>query len=184
MRFKLVAAATISSALPFALLVASPACKDRVIIPHGEGGAGVGGAGSSTSTLEGSGGKDGGGKDAFPDYTDPGCMNQPPPIEDFECDPYSQGNGDCTAGNACYIYVDYPSEPCGQETYGAVCEPAGIGGQGDPCQGATDCIGGAACVVTGSGTQCVMLCPLMGPSGCPSGTVCEPIDVEGYGGCL
>jgi hypothetical protein len=183
MRFKLLLAAAVSMIIPSVIAFGAASCKDKVIIPPGEGGAGVGGTGSSTGSLVVTGGKDAG-KDALPDYTDPGCMNQPPPIEDFQCDPYAQGDGECGDGEGCYIYVNYPSVPCGQETYGAVCLIQGPGVQGDPCQGATDCAAGAACVVTGSGTQCVELCPLMGPSGCPNGTVCEPIDVAGYGGCL
>lgn len=124
------------------------------------------------------------GKDAFDEYVDPGCPDNGPPITDFQCDPYNQGNGDCFPGDGCYIYVSYPPEPCAQETYGAFCSPAGPGGQGDPCNGGQDCNGGFVCVVTGSGTQCVELCPLSGSDGCPPGLVCEPIDVEGFGGCL
>lgn len=184
MRLKLFCAAICAAALP-ALLVfgaGSSGCKNEVIVPPGEGGGG--GESPSSGTLDTtSSGKDAG-KDGFDAYVDPGCKDQPPPIQDFHCDPYHQGNGDCQSNEACYIYVQYPDEPCGQEVYGAVCAPAGPGGQGDPCQGPTDCQAGTACVVTGSGTQCVELCPLTGPSGCPAGTVCEPIDVQGFGGCL
>ena len=122
--------------------------------------------------------------DALSDYTDPGCPDQPPPAYDFQCDPYHQGNGDCGYNEACYIYVTYPMEPCGQETYGALCYSEGMGEQGDPCGGAQDCGGGFCCVVSGSGNQCVQLCQLTGSDGCPPGLVCEPIDVEGFGGCL
>ena len=122
--------------------------------------------------------------DVLSDYVDPGCPDKPPPIYDFQCDPYSQQNGDCQPGEGCYIYVQYPSEPCGQEIYGALCAPEGPGSQGSDCGGAQDCSGGFCCVVSGSGNQCVQLCPLNGPDGCPSGLVCEPIDVEGFGGCL
>lgn len=126
------------------------------------------------------------GKDALDEYVDPGCPDVGPPIKDFQCDPYKQGNGDCSFGEGCYIFVDYPppDEPCSKEKYGAYCIPAGPGGQGDTCGGAQDCGAGMCCVVTGSGTQCVQLCPLVGNDGCPSGLVCEPIDVEGFGGCL
>jgi hypothetical protein len=123
-------------------------------------------------------------KDAFDEYVDPGCPDAPPPIQDFSCDPYNQGNGDCGPGEGCYIYVDYPDEPCGQEVYGALCIPSGPGVQGDSCTGAQACAAGYCCVVTGSGTQCVKLCPLEGEDDCPPGLVCEPIDVEGFGGCL
>jgi len=124
------------------------------------------------------------GKDAFDEYVDPGCPDVGPPIEDFACDPYNQGNGDCAGGEGCYIFVSYPDEPCGKETYGAFCLPIGPGGQGDSCNGGQDCGAGFVCVVTGSGTQCVEFCPLTGNDGCPPGLVCEPIDVEGFGGCL
>lgn len=124
------------------------------------------------------------GKDGFDEYVDPGCPDTGPPIEDYRCDPYDQGNGDCFDGEGCYIYVSYPDEPCGKETYGAVCLPVGPGGQGDACNGGQDCGAGFVCVVTGSGTQCVEFCPLTGNDGCPPGLVCEPIDVEGFGGCL
>jgi hypothetical protein len=137
--------------------------------------------------LDGGGGEDrpdAGGKDALPDVDDPGCPNKPPPIEDFQCDPYSQFNGDCAAGEGCYIFVDYPSQPCGQEIYGSFCYFAGPGGQGDPCGSALDCNAGHVCVITGAGTQCVQLCSLFGEDGCPDGLLCETIDVEGFGGCL
>ena len=125
-------------------------------------------------------------KDALPDYVDPGCPDAGPPISDFQCDAYDQGNGDCGPGDGCYIYVNYPDpgQPCGQETYGTYCAPAGSGGQGAPCNGGLDCAAGHVCVITGSGTQCVQLCPLAGADNCPSGYVCEVIDVEGFGGCL
>jgi hypothetical protein len=123
-------------------------------------------------------------KDALPDYVDPGCPDAGPPITEFMCDPYHQFNGDCPGGQGCYIFVQYPAEPCGQEVYGAACADTGPGQQGDPCGGGQDCGGGYVCVVSGSGNQCVKLCNLKGDSGCPAGLVCEPIDVEGFGGCL
>jgi hypothetical protein len=166
-------------------------------------GASFGGCGSSVSYVTPSGGGGSGGKyvfvdggtagsapkpdatpkpDALPDYTDPGCPNKPPPKEQFQCDPYKQN---CMKkGEACFIYTDYPEEPCGQEIYGSFCAPAGMGKQGDPCGGGHYCSGGYVCVITGSGTQCVQLCNLKGISGCPDGLVCEPIDVKGFGGCL
>lgn len=134
----------------------------------------------------GSGGSknDGGSMDAFDDYVDPGCPDAGPPLMMMMCDPYHQGNGDCPAKEGCYIFVQYPTMPCGQEVYGSSCLPPGPGMQGDPCGGAQDCGGGFVCVVTGSGNQCVQLCNLQGAAGCPNGLVCEPIDVQGFGGCL
>jgi hypothetical protein len=121
-------------------------------------------------------------KDAFDEFVDPGCPDKPPPILDFQCDAYNQNNGDCPPGDGCYISVDYPDEPCQQEVYSTFCMPAGLGQQGDSCN--QGCAAGHVCVVTGSGTQCVKLCPLKGNDDCPPGLVCEPIDVEGFGGCL
>lgn len=175
-----------SRSLLFLLVLSAPAptfalavgCDDTIRVvredPDGEGGSG------GEPWPSGAGGADGG-KDALEEYVDPGCPDQPPPIEDYQCDPYGQ---DCAPGEACYIYVQYPQEPCGQEIYGAFCAPAGPGAQGDPCYGGQDCQAGLVCVVTGSGNQCVQLCPLTGQDNCPPGLVCEPIDVEGFGGCL
>jgi hypothetical protein len=169
---------------PWGSLALIGACSSVTVVGQqpSDGGGGHGGF----IFLDGGGGDDtsDAGKDALPDYEDPGCKNKPPPIEDFLCDPYAQGNGDCGPLEGCYIYVDYPVEPCGQEVYGSFCAPQGSGQQGDGCNGGQDCAGGFVCVITGSGTQCVQLCNLEGADGCPPGFVCEPIDVEGFGGCL
>ena len=146
-----------------------------------------GGGGDAKHDVQTSvtGGSDGGGPDdALPDYVDPGCPDSGPPITQFMCDPFNQNNGECNGGEGCFIFVQYPQEPCGQEIYGAGCAPAGFGGQGDPCMGFQDCGGGFVCVVSGSGNQCIQLCPLTGKDGCAPGLSCEPIDVEGFGGCL
>lgn len=167
------------------MLVAASGCDNTVIVPGEDGGGGFGGEGAGLNAQGGStsSGLDAG-KDALDEFVDPGCKDKPPPIEDFQCNPHEQGNGDCLSGEGCYIYVDYPVDPCGQEIYGAFCLPEGFGEQGDPCGGAQDCAGGHVCVVTGSGTQCVVMCELDGSTDCPSGLVCEPIDVDGFGGCL
>jgi hypothetical protein len=183
LRFTIALAVT---ALPSATAALLTACGDTVVVPpEGDGGGGLGGGGTGLvpSGPSSSSGFDAG-SDATSDYVDPGCPDPLPPIYDFVCDPYAQGNGDCAVGEGCYIFVQYPAAPCGQEIYGAYCLPVGSGQQGDPCAGAGDCGSGHVCVVTGLGTQCVELCPLEGPSGCPAGLVCEPIDVEGFGGCL
>jgi hypothetical protein len=125
-----------------------------------------------------------GGKDALNEYDDPGCPDAGPPTYDYQCDPYNQFNGDCGPDEGCYIYVQYPSEPCDQETYGSVCSITGPGQQGAACGGPLDCAAGYVCVITGAGTQCVHLCALEGDDGCPTGLVCQKIDVEGFGGCL
>lgn len=121
--------------------------------------------------------------DAFEDYVDPGCPDAGPPEEQFDCDPYHQANGDCPPDQGCYIFVQYPPDACTQEIYGAVCQPAGFGQQGDSCEQQL-CAPGFVCVVSGEGVQCIGLCSLKGDTGCPPGLVCEPIDVEGFGGCL
>lgn len=171
-------------AAPATALTASGCGSSVSVLPPGnEGGGGAGGgylfidAGPDVqdSSMP---------QDVVSEYVDPGCPDQPPPIYDYQCDPYDQFNGDCAFGEACYIYVDYPSETCGQEIYGSYCYPEGYGGQGEPCSGGLDCQAAHVCVVTGSGNQCVELCHLSGPPGCPPGLVCEPIDVEGFGGCL
>lgn len=157
--------------------------KVEVVGQQGDGGSG-GEGGSQASTTRSTSNTSSTSSAHLPDYEDPGCPDAPPPTKSFQCDPYQQNNGDCSDGMGCYIYVDYPTEPCGQEVYGAACAFGGFGQQGDECMSAGDCGGGLACVVTGSGNQCVTLCSLEGDSGCPSGLVCEPIDVEGFGGCL
>ncbi len=167
------------------IFAASPGCGNTVVeIKNNDGGGG-----SSSGEITGGGGGnllDGSadGKDALPDYVDPGCPDAPPPITDFQCDPYKQNSGDCQIGEGCYIYVQYPEEACQEEIYGAYCALAGPGSQGDPCGGGPDCGAGLVCVITGFGTQCVQLCPLSGSSGCSDGLTCEAIDVEGFGGCF
>ncbi len=127
------------------------------------------------------GAKADGGKDALPEYVDPGCSSIPPPVEDFECDPYGAAT-ECAAGEGCYPFVAYPASPCEPETYGSYCYPAGDGAQGDPC--VEGCKSGHVCVVTGQGTQCVQLCDLGAANPCPDGLVCGAVDVPGIGGCI
>jgi hypothetical protein len=171
--------------MPAILLSLAGGCGSSVHVGTAGQSGGNGGEGGFIFLNGGGGSSPDAGKDgALPDVVDPGCPDQPPPIEDFQCDPYNQFNGDCASGEACYIFVDYPSEPCGQEIYGAYCFLEGSGGQGAPCNGGLDCQAGHVCVITGSGTQCVQLCNLFGNDGCPPGLLCEAIDVEGFGGCL
>jgi hypothetical protein len=170
---------------PSLLALTGTACDNNVIVPDGDGGGNTGGEGVGLflPATSNTGGADAG-QDALSEFIDPGCKDKPPPLQQFVCDPQNQFNGDCAEGEGCYIFVDYPSDPCGQEIYGSICFPAGFGQQGDPCSGAQDCGAGLSCVVTGSGTQCVQLCELDDGDACTGGTVCEPIDVEGFGGCL
>lgn len=175
----------LGSALPAVVASLAAGCGPSVDTTPGSGGAGTGGSGGGTlvSGSAGPGGFDAG-LDALPDYVDPGCPDAGPKLMMFMCDPYKQGNGDCKSGEGCYIFVKYPTMPCGQEVYGATCAHAGSGVQGSSCTGGQSCGAGFVCVVSGSGNQCVQLCQLQGQSGCTGGLVCEPIDVEGFGGCL
>jgi len=174
--------------VPLAAGLASTGCDNTLVVrPRSD----AGGGGGDGPDEEGGGGfgpltgvgmvSSGAGLDPF---VEPRCTDAPPPIEDYSCDPYDQDNGDCVIGEACYIFVEYPSEPCGQEIFGTFCLPEGPGGQGEPCGGPMECQAGFLCVVGDSGTQCVQFCPLEGASNCPGGLVCEPIDVEGFGGCI
>jgi hypothetical protein len=174
-----------AATLPIVAASLGSGCESVTVQPGDGGEGGSGGflfldGGGGTHLPVGGHGPDSG----LPDFMDPGCGDPLPPLQDFQCDPYDQFNGDCMAGEGCYIYVQYPSEPCGQEIYGALCLPAGMGEQGASCSGGQQCAPGHVCVITGSGTQCVHLCSLTGKDGCPPGLVCEPIDVEGFGGCL
>lgn len=169
--------------VPLPGLALAVGCGQTVIVddPSADGGGGE--AGAPPVPTGGGGGSDAG-RDPLEEYEDPGCPDTEPPVTDFACDPYDQSSGFCAPGEGCFIYVQYPDEPCGQEIYGAYCAPAGPGRQGDPCSGGSQCGAGFACVVTGSGTQCVELCALSGDVNCDPGFVCEPIDVAGMGGCL
>jgi hypothetical protein len=171
----------------FTVGIAASGCGSVIVVAPGEDGGGGADArhDGKPSTSSGPDAADAG-PDVLPDYVDPGCPDAGPPLTFFECDPYNQGNGDCQSGDGCFIFVQYPppDDICGQEIYGSACAPGGPGNQGDACGGATDCGGGFVCVVSGSGNQCVKLCKLTGEDGCPPGLVCEPIDVEGFGGCL
>lgn len=118
--------------------------------------------------------------DTLPDYVDPGCPDAGLPQTAYECDP--QKADDCGPDLACYPFVEYPTKPCGQETYGASCIFAGSGGQGDPC--GTGCQAQHVCVVSGQGTQCIRLCNLDDPKPCDGGLVCQPVDIPGLGGCI
>ena len=120
-------------------------------------------------------------KDATTDYVDPGCPDTGPPTMDFACNPVASVSG-CGPGEMCSPFAQYPSAGCAQESYGAMCIPSGSGTQGDTCD--FGCQPHFTCVVSGQGAQCIRLCDLTAASPCPSGLVCEPIDVPGIGGCI
>jgi hypothetical protein len=180
-------------------LTVAYACGGSTDADVGHGGTAGVGASGGVGGLGGSGvGGTGGIKDAGKDAKDSGkdsstdvgvggtggipvCPDASPPPPDYQCDPFSPVTG-CLSGEACYPWVDYPTAPCEFETFGTICAPAGIGGQGDPCTGL--CAANHVCVITGQGTQCVQLCQLVGEDTCPPGLFCVPIDVEGFGGCF
>src|SRR5690242_13505453 len=125
-RLSLLTAAAVSLLVPF---VTIGGCGPSVSVEPEDGKDGGGGEGGQASSTS-SGPIWDAGKDAFDEYVDPGCPDHPPPLQNFLCDPNNQLNSGCLPGEGCYIYVQYPSEPCGQEEYGAFCAPAGFGVQG------------------------------------------------------
>ena len=120
-------------------------------------------------------------RDATVDYVDPGCPDTGPPTMSFSCNPVAVQTG-CGPNELCSPFAKYPSAGCSQESYGAKCVSAGSGAQGAPCD--FGCQPHFTCVVSGQGSQCIRLCDLTVASPCPSGLVCEPIDVPGIGGCI
>lgn len=167
-------------------IAALTGCPNTIDTTLNNGGGGMGGGVITVgpTTTSSSGGKDSG-KDVEPDYVDPGCPDAGPPPVILECDPFNQNNGQCPPGEGCYIFVQYPDPdvPCSQEVYGATCQAAGQGVQGDSCS--NGCAPGFVCVVSPLGVLCVQLCDLTKvDDGCPPGLICQPIDVQGFGGCL
>ena len=170
------------------------ACKGTIRVPHtmvSGGSGGAGGQGGSSVSSSGTGGGFGGGEPEagipLPGYVDSGCPPAGPHVTDYTCNPFEPADSGCSGSEGCYIYAENPtgaSGGCGQEVYGSECLPQGSGTEGDSCGGATDCLGGYSCVVTGEGVQCAKLCSVSGDAGCDHGEVCMPIDVEGFGGCL
>jgi len=123
--------------------------------------------------------------DVVSDYVDPGCPDAEPPVAVNECDPLATPTG-CDPGLACYPFVERPEgDGCEPEVFGTMCLPPGGGQKGDRCGEEYDwCGAGLLCVVGAiSGARCLELCDPFGPDTCPSGLVCAPVDVEGYGVC-
>ena len=167
--------------LPFVVMaLAFAACGGITAADVGQtGGGGVDGGHDAATDAATDAPSDA--KDAALDYVDPGCPDTGPPKMDFACDPVGPSSG-CLAGQLCAPFAKYPSAGCAQESYGATCTPAGSGAQGDVCD--FGCQPHFTCVVSGQGAQCIRLCDLTAASPCPSGLVCEPIDVPGIGGCI
>lgn len=118
--------------------------------------------------------------DVFRDDACPG--SRPPPQRDYRCDPFAAGQ--CPPGEGCYVFIEYPSQRCGSETYRSLCLSAGdVPGDGF-CNRDTRCAPGFSCFVTGASNRCLQLCRLDGaPPQCPRGRVCEPTDLPDYGAC-
>jgi hypothetical protein len=131
---------------------------------------------------------DGGGFQEPDAYVDPGCETDPPePWQghvEWSCDPYTNEGCNVEAGEACYAYIVYPTDPCTEEQYGSECAVEGPAGQGDHCEGTTDCQAGYSCFVTGEGNQCLALCAILGGEPqCPPGLVCGWTDIPEVGAC-
>lgn len=117
-------------------------------------------------------------------YMDPMCPDSGPPSVNNACDVLDP-LANCPAGLACYPVTFPPMGKCDTERYGAACLQKGTGGQGAPCGGGGQgCAPGFVCVITGGTTECAKACKLGSKGTCPSGYVCEPIDVPGYAVCL
>ncbi len=119
--------------------------------------------------------------DARNDYVDPECGDIPPPIEMYDCDPIAQIG--CMEDESCSPFVDYPSDPCSSEVYGAMCIPAGTLTQGESCSSQMDCAAGYICLITGAGTTCGRACDLEDQDACSDGLICVSTDVTGIGAC-
>lgn len=120
---------------------------------------------------------------ALDTWIEPECPDAGPPIKDYKCDPLAPPPGGCKATEACYPYVEYPTERCMPETYHTRCFPAGKGKQGEPCSGG-ECAAGHVCVATGAGNMCSKMCKPGAIGACPDGYVCSPTDVPDIGACL
>lgn len=119
-----------------------------------------------------------------PPFEEPGCPPAQTRPSINECDPLSRVSG-CADGESCFPFVEYPSGPCEVERFGTLCLVAGPGTQGDSCARQA-CAADHICVSTGRGTQCARLCGFGAGAAdvCAPGLLCQPIDIEGFGGCL
>lgn len=159
------------------------------------------------STVDGTGGPDGGDITHRPDasalrdvasdardvpyfdtnaydvFREDACPGTNPPAQrQYDCDPL--GTGECPSGQGCYAFIEYPQVRCGSETYRAACFDVGSTPTGTFCRSGTDCAEGAGCFVTGAMNRCLRLCRLDGTEPrCQRGTVCEPTDLPDFGAC-
>jgi hypothetical protein len=115
-------------------------------------------------------------------YVDPLCPDAPAPPTQYKCDPLDSASS-CPRGEACQLWVQYPTVPCEHETYGANCGPAGIGTQGTACS-SQGCAADYVCIVSGAGNICARTCKPGKVGACPEGLVCVGVDVPGVGACV
>jgi hypothetical protein len=152
----------------------------------GSGGTGGGLAGFGGSGRGGSSGRAGsaGTGSAGNPYDDPGCPNTPPPPGFEQCDPFATPTG-CDPGFTCKPHIDHPyGEGCDQQIFNMLCEIAGSGVTGSPCDSGYDCGDGLICVVgAGAGSLCLPMCALDGSADCAPGYVCVETDAKGVGVC-
>src|SRR5919202_6946843 len=101
--------------LPALLVSATGAgCGSVIVEEDADASDGAGGDAKLHLADGGEGDPRDGGRDALPDYVDPGCPDAGPKQTAFTCDPYHQKNGDCPPGQGCFLKVTYPSDPCAQ----------------------------------------------------------------------
>lgn len=122
--------------------------------------------------------------DPLPDaFREPPCPDgSTEGVRMYTCDPFT--NRGCSAGTACYPFIEYPMGRCAREIYRAECVAAGSQPVGSPCEGSNACVAGSSCFATGAGTRCLRLCRIDGGEPrCPRGSVCEPTDLPDFGAC-
>lgn len=137
------------------------------------------GSGGSSAATGGTAGTD------EPPFVDPGCPDAAAPEGFVECDVFGSSD-DCPSGLGCYPYITHPfGEGCDQQSFGAVCAPAGNGTQGAFCDGGANiCAPGYLCVVGAqAGKRCMRICPLDGSAQCAPGLICAKTDAHGIGVC-
>jgi len=165
---------------------------DHVSGRGGNGGKGGGSANGGTSGKGGQGGKGGAagqggsaGTGGDVPYVDPGCPDAAAPAPVLECDVFEEVSS-CPPGTACKPQIVHPyGDGCDQQVFNMRCTTPGTGQQGAPCEnGMSECAAGLICVVGGEhGAHCLQMCPLDGPTNCPSWAVCGATDAEGIGVC-
>jgi hypothetical protein len=117
--------------------------------------------------------------DSDPADVGPVCPDDGGVLTNYQCDVFEQ---DCPEDLACYGYIDYEEGECNREIYSSICLTPGLGRQGDPCD--SWCQVGFDCFVTGSGTQCLAVCDIIGGTRtCPPGLICTPTDLPDVGAC-